>query len=455
MTSQVTLNNKQFYKQVVTLAIPIAVQSLIASSLSLVDNLMVGSLGEAELAAVGAGIQIFMIHYMFLFGFCSGSATFVAQFFGVGDIRSIKKTIGFTVMTGVGIGACFFTVGMLIPEKIMGVYSTDAQVIAMGAEYIRTGAPTFLMMGFTIPFYIALRATQQTQLPLYISVTAFVTNTFMNYVLIFGNLGAPRLETQGAAMATVFARSLELVMLIVVVFVRKNMVGGIPSEYIGLSRNLIVRMIKNNIPTTANETFWGLGQTMYMAAIGHISVTAYAATQACHTIENVFVMAGFSLGDAALIILGEKLGQNEIQLSRIMANKFLKLTAVTGIILGAMLLVFSKPLLGFFNFTPEGFDSASKILIVYSAAIPFKMVVGLMIVGILRSGGDTTFAAVCELSAIWVLAVPLTFLGAMVWHLPVYIVVILSLSAEVVEILVLLWRTGTGKWANNVVSDIE
>ena len=103
MTSQVTLNNKQFYKQVVTLAIPIAVQSLIASSLSLVDNLMVGSLGEAELAAVGAGIQIFMIHYMFLFGFCSGSATFVAQFFGVGDIRSIKKTIGFTVMTGVGI----------------------------------------------------------------------------------------------------------------------------------------------------------------------------------------------------------------------------------------------------------------------------------------------------------------------------------------------------------------
>ncbi|MDO4393749.1 MAG: MATE family efflux transporter [Bacillota bacterium] len=455
MTAQVTLNNRQFYRSVIRLAIPIAAQSLIASSLSLVDNLMVGSLGEAELAAVGAGIQIFMIHYMFLFGFCSGSATFIAQFYGVGDIKNIKRTIGFTAITGVSIGGVFFVAAMLIPEQIMSIYSTDDNVIAMGTEYIRTGAPTFLTMGFTIPFYIGLRATQQTHLPLFISISAFVTNTFMNYVLIFGSFGAPRLETQGAAVATVMARCLELIMLIIVVFIRKNLVGGRPSEFIGLSRELILRMVKNNIPTTANETFWGIGQTMYMAAIGHISVTAYAATQACHTIENVFVMAGFSLGDAALIMLGEKLGQNEIQLSRMMASKFIKLTAVIGIILGILLLTFSQPLLEFFKFSDAGYDSAIKILVIYAAAVPAKMVVGVMITGILRSGGDTTFAAVCELSAIWIIAVPLAFLGAIVWHLPVYAVVILSLSAEVVEITILLWRTRTGKWANNVVSDLQ
>ena len=447
----ITIDNRKFYRKLVKIALPIAVQSLIACSLSLIDNLMVGYLGEAELAAVGIGIQVYFIHWMVLFGFNSGGATFMAQFWGVRDTASIKRTIGFAMKVSIATGIVFFAAAAVFPEYIIRLFTTDEKVIEMAVNYVRIASPCFLLLGVTQPFVVALRATQQTRIPLYVSIAVFTTNTALNYLLIFGAFGMPRLETSGAALATVIARLLEMVLILYVVFGKKNIVGGKLHEFRGIGKDYALRVMKNSIPTTLNETLWGLGRAAYMAAVGHLGVTAYAAAQASNTIENLFIMAGFSIGDAALILIGEKLGENKKEESRLIAKKLLKIALVLGATGGVLLILSSKILVGFFGFTPEGTDAAVKILFIYGCFLPVNLYNGAVITGVLRGGGDTAFAAICEIACVWLIGVPLAFIGSYLWNLPVYLLLLVIKTEDVIKFIILTVRHLSGKWANNVI----
>lgn len=448
------INNEVFYRNVLSIALPIAVQSLIGSSLSLIDNVMVGSLGETELAAVGAGVQVFFLHWMLLFGFNGGAAAFNAQFWGNKDLANIRKTVGFVLKVSIGLGLGFFILSNIFAEQIISVFSADREVITLGAQYLRTGSPCFLLLSITQPFVVALRATQQPKIPLFISVAALVSNTVLNYLLIFGKLGLPRLETQGAAIATVTARTVEMLLILYIVFGRKNIIAGKLTSFLKGDRNLSIAIVKKALPTTANEFLWGLGQTMYMSAIGHIGVTAYAAAQASHTIENVFILAGFSLGDAALILLGAKLGEDRIEEVKAEAKKYLKLSFMVGLVAGLLLIISIKPLVGLFDFTDEGRMNAARILLIYGLIMGLEIYNGTMVTGVLRGGGDTIFAAVSEVGVVWIIGVPLAFLGALVWKLPVYLVIALICCEQLVKGIILTLRVKSGKWANNIVKNI-
>ena len=310
-----TINNKDLLRMMVKVALPIAAQSLIASSLSLIDNLMVGSLGELELNAVGVSVQYFFVNWMLLFGFTSGTATFISQFYGVGDMKNIKKTTGLGLTIAGCIGLTFFGIGMLFPEYVLRIFTKFPEVIELGVVYIRTGSPCFLFLAVTQPFTVALRATQQTKLPLYASVTALLANTFLNYVFIFGKFGAPALGVQGAALATSIARFIEMSLILYMVFGRKNIVAGRLNEYFSYGKELAGRVIRNALPTTVQETMWGFGTSLYVAAFARIGITAGAAIQACNTINNMFCLAAFSVGDAVLILVGQKLGEGKKELA--------------------------------------------------------------------------------------------------------------------------------------------
>lgn len=456
VTIDTSTSNRHFYKKLVVIALPIAVQSLITSSLSLVDNLMVSNLGEVEISAVGAAVQVYFIHWMFLFGFNSGTATFNAQFWGKRDLKSIRKTIGFGIKVSVLAGICFFAVCNIFAEQIMHIWSQNPEVIEMGAEYIRIGSPCFLFLGVTQPFVVALKATQQTKLPLFISVVSFTTNTCLNYILIFGAFGAPRLETAGAAIATVIARFIEMSLILYVVFGRKNKIAGKISEFRGAGRDFWSRIVKNAVPTTLNEVLWGGGHSMYMAAIGHmaaadIATTAYAAAQVSNTIENLFILAGFSLGDAALILLGEKLGAGEIEESIPLAKRLMKVALVVGAISGLLMILLSRLIIGWFDLSPLGEEYALKILFIYGIFLVPNLYNGVIITGVLRGGGDTKFAAIAETATIWIIGVPLAFLAAVKWSLPVYLVILCVKAEDITKCIILTYRFLSLKWAKNVI----
>ncbi|MCI8647298.1 MAG: MATE family efflux transporter [Firmicutes bacterium] len=458
MTNETTLNNlnkRALLKSLAVVALPIALQSLIASSLNLVDNLMVGSLGEEELNAVGVSVQIYFIHWMMLFGFTSGSATFMAQFFGAGDMRNIRKSTGFAISVNVCVSLLFFVAAMFFPQYVLRIFTSFPQIIDLGAGYVRMGAFAFLFVAVTVPFTTALRATQQTRLPLYISIVAFATNTFLNYLFIFGSFGAPKLGVMGAALATVISRFIELMLTLFVVFGRKNMLAGNLREFFSFDKAFAFRIVKNAVPTTINETMWGLGTALYVAAFARIGITEAAAVQACNTINNLFMMACFSVGDATLILVGQKLGQGKTEIAFEMSKQLLKIGTVIGICTGAGLVLCGRPLLGLFDFTDQGAEYAFRILIVYGCAMWLSLYNAIHITGVLRCGGDTRFAMLAEVLCVWCVGVPMAFLTALVFKWPIYFAVLAVKSEELVKGILLTRRFFSKKWVKNMIHDIE
>lgn len=452
--NRVTIESKPFYTNVTMLALPIALQSFIASSLNLVDNLMVGSLGETELASVGIGVQLFMLFWSVLFGFTSGCNTFTAQFWGVRDLAHIRQVIGFALTLSFSAAVLFFVTAAFFAEGFVGLFTEDPEAAALAVQYIHIGSPVFLLLGLSIPFESALRAIQQPKIPLYISIAAFSINTFLNYVLIFGKFGAPQMGVAGAALATLIARSLELLLVIYAVFVRRHIIAGPLKDFFRWDGKLAVRVLKNSMPTTINEAAWGLGMASCNMAYAQVGITAYAAVRASNTIFELFIMFAFSLGDATLIILGERLGRGERDYAIAASKKLIRMALVVGLLSGLILILAGHFILGLFEFTPEGRAFAFKILVVYGCTMWIDLYSGLHIVGVLRAGGDTKFAMLAEVGSVWLIAVPMAFIATSVWHLPIYVVMLLVRIESVAKSIVVTARWFSCKWANTVIKGI-
>ena len=448
-----TINNKSLLKTMAAVALPIALQSLIGSSLNLVDNLMVGSLGEAELNAVGVSVQFYFVHWMLLYGFTSGTATFMAQYFGVKDFHNIRKTVGFALTVTVSVSMLFFLTALIFPHYVLRIFTRFPEIIELGSGYVRACAPAFLFTAVTVPFTSALRATQQTRLPLYISGAAFLTNTFLNYLLIFGSWGAPKLGVAGAALATMIDRGLEMSLILYMVFGRKNKLCGPIREFFSYTKSSAVKIVKNAVPTTINETMWGLGTSLYVAAFARIGVTEGAAVQACSTINNLFIMAAFSIGDATLILVGQKLGEGKLDYAYQLAKKMVKIGLVIGLAAGGLLIVFGKPLLSLFEFTDRGAHFALLILIVYGCTMWLTVYNAVNVTGVLRCGGDTRFAMLAEVLAVWCVGVPVAFLTALVLQWPIYFAVLAVKLEDVVKGIAVTKRFFSKKWVKNVISE--
>lgn len=451
---EIIIENKPLFKTLAKVALPIALQSLIASSLNLVDALMVGSLGEVELAAVGLSNQLFFVHWGVLFGLTSGASAFMAQFWGKQDLKSIRKVTGFTIFLCLSVSMLFFIPAMFFPRQVLSVFTNIPEAINLGEDFVRIASVCFLTLSFTVPFTAALRTTHQTRIPLNISIFIFSINTILCYILIFGKFGAPELGVKGAAISIAIARGLELLLVLYVVFIRKNIVSGKLIEFIGWYKQLVIKVLLTAMPVMVNETMWSLGMATYNAAYGRIGITEFAAIQASNTINTMFILAIFSLGDALLILVGQRIGMGQLDYAYALAKRLLKIGIYIGAISGTLLIITSQFIIKLFNFTPQGQLYALIILSIYGIMMPIKVYNGLNIIGTLRCGGDTKCAMYIEVGSVWLIGVPLVFLGALYFQLPIYIVVLMAQSEEFVKNIICRRRFRSKKWLNNLVHDL-
>ena len=441
-------------RKLLSIASPIAVQGVVTATLTMVDNLMVGILGETELAAVGVGSQLFMVHYMLLFGVLSGSATFLAQFYGTRDMVNIRKVIGFAFTLLAVLGIFFFVLTNCLTDAVLSIYTGDPAVKSLAAAYLRINSWSFLLLAFSSPMEMAFKATQQVRLPMIVSAAVFVSNVFINYILIFGKLGFPKLGVAGAAAGTLSARIIEVTLNMYFAFRKSNEFRGSIPSFFGWDPELIRRVIRNATPTTLNEFFWGFGQTMYVAAFNRIGTTAYAAYQAANSLFNIFNFASFSVGDAALILVGEKLGEGNKKYAWELSGHILKVAVKVGLVLGATVIVLSKPLSLIFNLSDQGKTYTFYILIVFGATMAIDLINGVLIAGVLRAGGDTRFTMLVECGSIWLIAVPLAFMSALVWHLPIHLALLMTRTESLIKVVILSSRYRSGKWMNTVIENL-
>lgn len=443
--------DKAFFKTLFALGIPVAIQHMISSSLNMVDVVMIGQINEASITAVGLANQLFFVFILLLFGINSGGAIFTAQFWGRKDTVSVHRATGVCLSFSLAGGVLFTLLALLVPESIIALFSNDPQVIGLGASYMRIVGFSYLFTAVSICMTTAARSVGDAKMPMRASALSLGLNTGLNAVLIFGLLGFPALGVQGAAIATVIARLLEMVIILVTIQTSLHPLKATAREYFSFSRAFAHRVVVKSLPVVANEFFWALGMTLYVAAYSRLGTEAYAAYQIAQTVERLFFVAAMGIGSAAAVMIGNLLGENRREEAILYARYLNLLTAICGVILGGILFATAPLVARFFNVSPIVRQNAVYVMQVIGVVLTVKMVNALQVIGTLRGGGDTTFSLIMEVSSMYLVGVPMAFLGALVWHLPVYWVVALVSLEEITKAIAGIGRLLSNKWANTVI----
>lgn len=446
--------DRDFYRQMLKLALPIVLQNFISSFLNMIDTVMVGKLGETEIAAVGIANQYFLFFNMFLFGLSAGCGVFISQFWGKRDLQNIKRILGIGLGLSLAISLGFMVLGLLVPGKIMALFNNDPRVIQLGVGYLKIVLISYLFTGITIVYNFALRSIGNTIQPMLISGLALISNAFFNYVFIFGKMGAPALGVEGAALATVIARVVEAIVLVVVVYKRKGALAASFKELSDISLEFFKKSYRTILPVILNDICWGLGTMVYAVVYGRMGTQAVAAVQICNTIGNLFMVAIFGMSSAAAVMVGHSIGAGEYERGRDYAGRFSILAVITGIWLGLSLAITSPLVLNMFNVSSLVRNYAQIILLIVSGIFFVRVFDIILIVGILRGGGDARQALLIEGFTMWFIGVPLTIIGAFVFKLPIYMVYALAICEEIVKGILGIIRLKSGRWINNVTHNM-
>ena len=443
-------SSKEFLVKLIQLSVPIMLQNLLSSSVSFVDTMMIGLVSENALAAVGLANQMFFLIVLFYFGVSSGAAIFVAQYWGAGDRRKMHQVMGIALVISL-LGALFAAaVSILFPGTIMRIFTNDPVVVAHGMEYLRIVGVSYLFTAVVMIYSTALRSTGDSKTPLYISCFSMSLNVVLNYLLIFGHWGFPRMGVAGAALATTISRFAEVVLLLGSVYGRKTPVAAPWRSLVSFPKPLVKLYFITCLPVILNEMFWSLGMTTYKIAFSRMGIDVIASVNVSEAIQGLFFVVLMGIGNASAIMIGNRIGENNIPLAKIYANRLMKISVLTGIGLGIGLALSSSFLILPFNLSAEVARMTMLSLISLGAIIPIKAFNMVSIVGILRSGGDTRFSMLAELAGVWFIGVPFAFIGALLLHMPIYYLYLFVGLEEVFKLILGLIRIRSGKWVNRL-----
>lgn len=444
-----------YFRNLLKIALPITLQQVMFALLNMLSVGFVGQKGDAAVAAVGFAGQVFFLLNLVHFGIISGAGMFTAQFWGKRDIPNLRRVLGLCLMLAVSASLIFFTLSQLLPSQILGIYSKDPVVIELGANYIRTFSWTFLFFGITFSYAVVMRSTGNVITPTLVSIGALLVGLVLSYSLIFGKFGLPELGIQGAAVAAVIARFLECVTLLTIIYTRDLPVAASFRELIGFDKAFLAKVIGPVLPVIFNELFWSLGITTYNVIYGRMSTQSYAAINIVSTIEQVAFAVFIGMANATAVLVGNRIGAGREEEAYHYAGRSLGIGILGGMLLGIVLQLVKDPVLSIFKVSPEVIQYASNILIVVTFFLWVRVNNMTIVVGILRAGGDTRFSMVLDGFIIWIVGVPMAYLGAFVWHLPVYFVYLCAMSEEATKWVLGVNRYFSRKWINNLTMHVE
>ncbi len=446
--------DKEFLKQLYHLAAPIAFQNLLTASLGMVGSVMVGQLGDAAIASVGLAGQVFFLLTLILFGIGSGSAMFTAQLWGNKDIVSLRKVLGLCLAMGLVTAGIFLFSCELFSTKIIGIFTIDPQVIALGGDYLRIYAWAFLFFSVTSGYAAILRSVGEVKLPMFVTVSALILNIALNYVLIFGAFGIPAMGIRGAAFSAVIARFAECLALILITYGKKYPVAAKISELLGFNPGFFVKIFKPVFPVILNELLWSLAITTYTVVYAHIGTPSIAAMNIVGTVDNLALVPFFGLSSAAAIISGHKIGAGEKEEAYIAVGKILGFTAMIAVLVSGLVLAFMTPIVGLYQITPDVALYAKRALVILAIWMVVRSQNMILVVGMMRSGGDSRYSLLLDGVIIWLLGVPLAMLGGFVLRLPVYWVYLLVMLEELTKCILGLRRYFSRKWIHNLTQAV-
>ena len=450
-----TLKDKQFFLAILTLVIPITLQNLISSSLNMVDNLMIGRLGENSIASVGLVNQYFFIFTLCLAGINAGAGIFMSQFWGRKDISNIRKMLRLDIILGLVASIIFFIPAALFPSSIMKIFTKDIEVVTLGIKYLRIISITFVLTGITQSYSTVLRCIGIAKPPMYGSLIGVLTNAFLNWILIFGHFGFPTMGVAGAAIATSIARVVEMIVIVIAAYKSNSIISNKDKENVEFDFNFVKMYFKTSYSVILNELVWSVGLSVYSIIYAKIGIREVASMQIANTINNMFMVLSMGLANAAAIMIGNKIGAGEEEVAIDYSTKLGILAPIVGLIMGISLWVSAPMVVGLFNINKDTLNMTITVLRIMAVAAPLKFFNVLMIVGVFRGGGDTTYSMLVQLGTVWCFAIPAGFIAAVYFKMPLEKVFFVITLEEVLRVFFEAKRLKSKKWIRNVIEDVE
>ena len=421
------LGDKPFWRVTVKLAIPVALQNVLTSSFQLVDTLMVSQLGDVTLSAVGMAAQWGWLCGLLGFGLCSGMSVFISQYWGVKDLKGIRRVMGIGLMLAMFVSLCFLAVALAAPAWVIGPGVLDA-----GCRYLRIVCFSYPAVALTYLLSNVLRGTERVRLPLYVSIVTTIANAFADYGLIFGAFGLPKLGVEGAAIATCISSWLGPVLILIFSAFEKNLLMGPVRELFTFSWKQLGEFCARALPVMSNEGLWALGMLTLNRIYANMGYEYYAGMTIFKTFSELAFAFFVGLGNACVIMVGKSIGQGKIR--RGVARRFSVLVPLMGLVVGLTMIAARHPLVSLFamgdNLSATTISTAYAVTIFCSLEYCFRNISYVQVVGVFRSGGDTLTGMIFDLASLWIVAIPLALLSARVLHLSFLGVVILAYLGE-------------------------
>jgi len=430
----------------------VTLQNLLFSSLTFIDTLMIGALGDLPLAAVGMAGKWAWFMGIVLFGCTSGAAVFIAQYFGAGDERGIHRTYGLMSLLCVGTGLIFTALALLIPRRIVGAFTNDPAALETGTLYLRIVALAFPFQAIRRSTGTLMQSTQEVVIPFLSAVASVATNIVLNALLIFGLCGFPALGIAGAAIATVIASAVDAAFIHIAGWMKRTALCMPVKNMFAIDRSFVMRYLKIGAPAFVNEGIWALSYLIYCAIFGHMSTEAYAAITVVKSIEDLTCVAIFGLGSSCAVMIGSMIGQGDIDGAKRCARYHLILTAALSAVLGLGLIALRGVILSLFGVSATVRADASAVMMIFGLELVAHNLPYMMVCGVFRAGGDTRTGLIVDIFSAYLIGIPITAAAGLLLHLSVPATyLIMYLVEDVFKVFVYGRHALSGKWIRPVV----
>jgi len=453
MIASLFVKDKSFYSKLLTLGIPLILQGLISFGVFVSDAVMIGRLGEIELSAVSIANNLGFLLSTLAFGVSSGANVMIAQYWGKGDRNSIHMiaTLMYRILI---VGIVLFTVLALgFPRFIMSIFTSNQMVIGTGVRFLRVVGWSYLALGLSTANITMLRAVGDVKVSVVASICALATSLFLNWVLIFGNLGAPALGVVGCAIAACSARVVEASIVIVyMAFFEKRIsyrIRMLFAKKLGVLRGYLITAM----PVIGAEVLWALGSAVMAVIVARIAIEFTAASTILSTLSLLVTVFSYGAANAAAVIIGNTVGAGEYRKAEDYAKTLMTISFLLGIVTSGIILVLKGPVLFIYNVSDLTLNYAEQLILIYAVVTIFASMAQTSLMGVLRGGGDTRYVMILDATILWTVSIGLGAIAGLYLQLPVWIVYIVMKCDEPLKVFFVMRRFIGKKWIHDVTRD--
>jgi putative MATE family efflux protein len=442
------IHDRNFYRTLAAIAVPLAAQNLITYGIGLADNFMVGSLGDTALSGVFVSNQVQWLLYMLSVGIGAALVILAAQYIGKKDITNAKAVISIALKIGLAIGLFFTILVILLPVQILHLFTDDEAVIAEGMRYIGIVCFSYVFFCANTVLLASMRCMQNTRIGFFSSLAGFCVNVFLNWVLIFGHCGFPALGVRGAAIATLIARFSELA--VTFHFVRfKEKTLQFRVKDLGLyDAGILKDFFKYGIPVILGDILWGIAGNAQIAILGRLGTGVLAANTIAANLHQLLSVMVYAIANASGVIIGRTVGSGDREQVKVYAKTLQLIFLAIGLVTGLVIFLTKDIILalGFPRISGEAHVYALQFLSVFSVTIVGTAYQMSVLTGIVRAGGATGFVLINDLIHVWLIVIPSAMLSAFVFHFPPVVVFACLKCDQILKCAVAVVKVNKWNW---------